>query len=122
MKSIIQLAHDLDTGLSTSQALVDAALERIDAHRTAEGAAYISVDANAARAAANASDRARAAGRVASPLAGLPVSIKDLFDVEGQVTASDPRTGRCVSGNHRRCGGQPIACSGCDPAGAHQHE
>ncbi|MGO4326218.1 amidase, partial [Cupriavidus sp. M-11] len=31
-------------------------------------------------------DQARAAGLVASPLAGLPISIKDLFDVKGQVT------------------------------------
>jgi aspartyl-tRNA(Asn)/glutamyl-tRNA(Gln) amidotransferase subunit A len=87
MKSIVQLAHDLNTGLSTSRALMEAALERIDAHRTSGGVAYISVDADAARAAAAASDRARAAGRVASPLAGLPVSIKDLFDVEGWLSA-----------------------------------
>jgi len=91
MKSIVQLAHDLNTGLSTSRALMEAALERIDAHRTSGGVAYISVDADAARAAAAASDRARAAGRVASPLAGLPVSIKDLFDVDGQITAAGSR-------------------------------
>jgi len=38
------------------------------------------------RAAADAQDRLRQAGYVASPLAGLPVSIKDLFDVAGEQT------------------------------------
>ncbi len=37
-------------------------------------------------AAADAQDRLRRAGYVASPLAGLPVSIKDLFDVAGEVS------------------------------------
>uniref|UniRef100_UPI0003829DBB amidase n=1 Tax=Pseudomonas tolaasii TaxID=29442 RepID=UPI0003829DBB len=38
-----------------------------------------------------ASDLARASGYVPSALAGLPVSIKDLFDVSGQVTAAGSR-------------------------------
>ena len=44
------------------------------------------VDADSARAAADAHDRLRAAGTVLSPLAGIPVSVKDLFDIEGQTT------------------------------------
>src|SRR5581483_339535 len=40
----------------------------------------------AALAAADASDRMRAFGVVPSPLAGLPVSIKDLFDMAGERT------------------------------------
>jgi aspartyl-tRNA(Asn)/glutamyl-tRNA(Gln) amidotransferase subunit A len=88
MKSIRELAADLDAGRTTSVKLVEQALERIEAHRRAGGVAYISVDAKAALASARASDLARAAGFVASPLAGLPVSIKDLFDVCGQVTAA----------------------------------
>ncbi|EJM67408.1 amidase, Asp-tRNAAsn/Glu-tRNAGln amidotransferase A subunit [Pseudomonas sp. GM49] len=86
MQSIAQLAQQLASGQTTSQALVEAVLDRIDAHRKADGAAFISVDVDAAKAAARASDRDRAAGRVPSLLAGLPVSIKDLFDVKGQVT------------------------------------
>ena len=42
----------------------------------------------AARAAAAAADRAVAAGRDPGPLAGLAVSIKDLFDVAGEITAA----------------------------------
>ncbi|WCM92572.1 amidase [Acidovorax sp. NCPPB 2350] len=84
---IRDLAQALAHGTTTSEALVEEALERIAAHRATGGAAYIGeVDAEAARRAARASDLARAAGHVPSPLAGLPVSVKDLFDVRGQVT------------------------------------
>jgi aspartyl-tRNA(Asn)/glutamyl-tRNA(Gln) amidotransferase subunit A len=88
MKPIKELAEDLAKGATTSEALVADALARIDAHRAQGGCAYISVDADSALQAARASDLARAAGYVPSPLAGLPISIKDLFDVTGQVTAA----------------------------------
>jgi aspartyl-tRNA(Asn)/glutamyl-tRNA(Gln) amidotransferase subunit A len=88
MKPISELAQDLAQGHTTSEQLVSQALARIDAHRRQGGHAYISVDADSALHAARASDMARAAGYVPSPLAGLPVSIKDLFDVNGQVTAA----------------------------------
>lgn len=84
--TIAALAADLAAGRTTSLALTEAALARIDAHRRAGGTAFMEVDAPGALAAARAADQARAAGLVASPLAGLPVSIKDLFDVRGQVT------------------------------------
>jgi aspartyl-tRNA(Asn)/glutamyl-tRNA(Gln) amidotransferase subunit A len=88
MKPISELADDLAHGRTTSEQLVGQALARIDAHRSQGGHAYISVDADSALQAARASDLARAAGYVPSPLAGLPVSIKDLFDVTGQITAA----------------------------------
>jgi aspartyl-tRNA(Asn)/glutamyl-tRNA(Gln) amidotransferase subunit A len=47
---------------------------------------FVRVYADVARSAADAQDRLRAAGYVASPLAGIPVSIKDLFDVAGEIT------------------------------------
>ncbi|GCB03981.1 amidase [Ralstonia sp. SET104] len=85
------LAAELAAGRITSVALTEAALERAKAHRAADGAAYVSLDVQAARAMARAADAARAAGNVPSLLAGLPVSIKDLFDVAGQVTAAGSR-------------------------------
>lgn len=88
MNDIAQFAQALADGRTTSEALVKQALARIDAHRAAGGVAYISVDAEGALQAARASDLARASGYVPSALAGLPVSIKDLFDVSGQVTAA----------------------------------
>src|SRR5260370_11231480 len=57
------------------------------AEPSGEGArSFVTVYADSARGAADAQDRLRKAGYVASPLAGLPVSIKDLFDVAGERT------------------------------------
>ena len=84
--TVLSLAEDLAAGRTTSRALIEAALARI-ADPTGEGArTFIKVYSDTARAAADAQDRLRAAGYVASPLAGLPVSIKDLFDVAGERT------------------------------------
>jgi aspartyl-tRNA(Asn)/glutamyl-tRNA(Gln) amidotransferase subunit A len=91
MKTINELAAELACGHTTSETLVNSALERIDNHRENGGCAWISVNAEQALQAARASDMARAAGHVPSPLAGLPVSIKDLFDVSGQVTGAGSR-------------------------------
>jgi aspartyl-tRNA(Asn)/glutamyl-tRNA(Gln) amidotransferase subunit A len=47
---------------------------------------FIKVHREGALAAADASDRLRKAGLVPSPIAGLPISVKDLFDERGEVT------------------------------------
>src|SRR5258708_33248026 len=79
-------AADLAAGRTTSRALVEAALARI-ADPAGEGTrTYTKVYADRARAAAAAQDQLRDAGYTASPLAGLPVSIKDLFDMAGDQT------------------------------------
>jgi aspartyl-tRNA(Asn)/glutamyl-tRNA(Gln) amidotransferase subunit A len=84
--SLAGLADDLATGRKTSAALTEAYLARIE-ERAGEGArAFTRVYRGQALAAAQASDRLRAQGVVPSPLAGIPVSIKDLFDVAGEVT------------------------------------
>ena len=88
MKPIREFAAALAAGRTTSVKLVEQALARITSYREAGGAAYVSVDAEGALASARASDAARAAGHVPSLLSGLPVSIKDLFDVKGQVTTA----------------------------------
>jgi len=84
--TIAELAATLAAGRTSSVQLTEQALAAIEAHRAAGGAAYVEVDAAAALAAARAADQGRAAGLAVSPLAGLPVSVKDLFDVRGQVT------------------------------------
>src|SRR6266446_173988 len=84
--TLAMLAADLGAGRTTSRELVEAALGRL-ADPAGEGVrAFLKVYEREARAAADAQDRLRAAGYVATPLAGLPVSIKDLFDVAGEVT------------------------------------
>ncbi len=84
--TIATLAADLAAGRTTSVELTKQALSRI-ADEHGEGArAFIAVYREAATAAAEASDRQRDFGAVASPLAGIPLSIKDLLDVGGEVT------------------------------------
>lgn len=85
------LRQALAQGATSSRALVQASLERI-ADPAGEGAkTFLYVDAQAALETADEIDRARVAGRCTSPYAGIPVSIKDLFDVSGQVTRAGSR-------------------------------
>ncbi|MFL9872814.1 amidase [Paraburkholderia megapolitana] len=88
---LAQLAADLSAGRTTSRTLVETALERIADPAGQGSTVFMHVDADSARAAADAHDRLRAAGTVLSPLAGIPVSVKDLFDIEGQVTRAGSR-------------------------------
>jgi aspartyl-tRNA(Asn)/glutamyl-tRNA(Gln) amidotransferase subunit A len=85
------LAADLDAGHTTARALVDACLAKI-ADKDGEGArAFLHVDAEAAIEAAEAMDRLREVRAAPSPFAGIPISIKDLFDIKGQVTRAGSR-------------------------------
>jgi aspartyl-tRNA(Asn)/glutamyl-tRNA(Gln) amidotransferase subunit A len=89
--TLASLAADLDAGRTTSRALVDACLARI-ADPQGEGArAFLHVDGEAAIEAAEAMDRLREVRAAPSPFAGIPVSIKDLFDIKGQVTRAGSR-------------------------------
>src|ERR1700759_1059622 len=89
--TLAALAADLETGRSTARALVDACLAKI-ADKDGEGArAFIHVDREAAIAAAEAMDRLRKAHAAPSRFAGIPVSIKDLYDIKGQVTRAGSR-------------------------------
>jgi len=80
------LAEQLVSGETTSRALTEHALSRIEAKDGEGPRAFVRVLREAALAAAEASDRLRKAGVVPSPLAGIPVSVKDLTDVAGYVT------------------------------------
>jgi aspartyl-tRNA(Asn)/glutamyl-tRNA(Gln) amidotransferase subunit A len=89
--TVLELAAALDAGRTTSRALVDEALARI-ADPAGEGRrSFRSVAAASAREAAEAQDRLRRAGYRASPLAGLPISLKDLFDIAGEITLAGSR-------------------------------
>lgn len=91
MITIAALRGRLDRGETTSRALCEEALARI-ADPAGEGArVFTEVFAAGALAAADAADGLRAAGYVASPLAGIPVSVKDLFDVAGSTTRAGSR-------------------------------
>src|SRR5436305_4862312 len=89
--TLASLAADLESGRTTARALVEACLAKI-ADKDGEGPrAFIHVDAEAAIEAASAMDRLRKANAAPSRFAGIPVSIKDLFDIKGQVTRAGSR-------------------------------
>lgn len=86
MWTVAQLGADLAAGRTSSREIVEQALARI-AERDGEGArAFLQVNAEGARAEADFADRLRSRGVRRSPVDGLPVSLKDLFDVAGEVT------------------------------------
>ena len=86
MWTVAQLSADLAAGTTTSRELVERALARI-AEGSGEGErAFLKVYAESARSDADHADRLRCAGVRRSPIEGLPVSLKDLFDVAGDVT------------------------------------
>ncbi|MHB0772831.1 amidase [Bradyrhizobium sp. 5.13L] len=89
--TLAKLAEDLESGRTTSRNLVEACIARI-AHPAGEGQrAFIHVDKDAALAAADAMDGLRKAKAAPSRFAGIPISIKDLFDIKGQVTRAGSR-------------------------------
>src|SRR3954468_6394837 len=89
--ALAELADDLESGRSTARKIVDGCLARI-ADKSGEGArAFIHVDAEAAIEAAEAMDRLRRVNAAPSRYAGIPISIKDLFDIRGQVTRAGSR-------------------------------
>ena len=89
--TLATLADDLDSGRTSARKLVDECLARI-ADTSGEGMrAFIHVDTEAAIEAAEAMDRLREVKAAPSPFAGIPVSIKDLFDINGQVTRAGSR-------------------------------
>jgi len=88
LRPIAALAQELAEGRTTSRKLVEAALARIADAGGEGGRVFTKVHAQGALLAADASDHLRMRGVVPSPLAGLPVSIKDLFDIAGDVTTA----------------------------------
>jgi aspartyl-tRNA(Asn)/glutamyl-tRNA(Gln) amidotransferase subunit A len=86
------LAVELAAGRTSSRALTQACLDRIT-DKGGEGArTFLHVDQQAALRTAEAMDLLRSAGGAPTPYAGIPIAIKDLFDVAGQLT----RAGSCA--------------------------
>ncbi|HWM41056.1 MAG TPA: amidase family protein, partial [Burkholderiales bacterium] len=91
MWTVAQLAADLAAARTTSRRLTEQALARI-ADPAGEGSrAFIKLYSESALADADVSDRLRKAGVRRSPVDGLPVSLKDLYDVAGEVTRAGSR-------------------------------
>src|SRR6266436_7293572 len=91
LPTLLALADDLEAGRTSARKLVEECLAKI-ADPAGEGRrAFIHVDKDAALDAADAMDSLRKANAAPSRFAGIPVSIKDLFDIKGQVTRAGSR-------------------------------
>jgi aspartyl-tRNA(Asn)/glutamyl-tRNA(Gln) amidotransferase subunit A len=87
MRTLSQSVHDLATG-TASRLLVEDCLARI-ADAAGQGRrTFLKVHADQARAAADYIDTLRRHGAAPSRFAGIPVSVKDLFDIAGDVTTA----------------------------------
>ncbi|MEM7325602.1 MAG: amidase [Actinomycetota bacterium] len=86
--TIRQLSAGLADGSVTAATLVAECLKRIAAPDGEGGRAFLSVAAETATETAAAYDGIRAAGGTLPPFAGIPVAVKDLADIAGQVTTA----------------------------------
>jgi aspartyl-tRNA(Asn)/glutamyl-tRNA(Gln) amidotransferase subunit A len=78
----------IDSGATTSRALVESCLERAAATFGEGTRTFVHLFADGARAEADAIDRKRRAGIWTGALGGIPVSVKDLFDIRGLPTTA----------------------------------
>ena len=86
-----ELAALIDERAISSVQVVDACLDQLD-RLEPDLNAFVTVTADAARAAAEAADAEIAQGRYRGPLHGVPVSLKDLFFTAGLRTTGGSKT------------------------------
>jgi aspartyl-tRNA(Asn)/glutamyl-tRNA(Gln) amidotransferase subunit A len=86
-RTILDAAAGLRDGRWSSADIVDASLNAIHSHNTRTNA-FIRIDEDAARLGAHTADVDRKRGTDKGPLHGIPISIKDLYDIEGQPTTA----------------------------------
>ncbi|MGH7057064.1 MAG: amidase family protein, partial [Acetobacteraceae bacterium] len=91
MRTIGEAAARLGSATLTARTLVEECLAKIEDPAGEGGQVFRIVYAEKARAMAGAIDALRRAGRAPSPYAGIPISIKDLFDVAGETTPAGSR-------------------------------
>jgi aspartyl-tRNA(Asn)/glutamyl-tRNA(Gln) amidotransferase subunit A len=96
LQTITRVARALKAREVTAEAVVEGCLEQIAQRNTAINA-FITVLADEAREAARVADREIGDGRYRGPLHGVPLSVKDLFDMRGTTTTAASR----VRAEHR---------------------
>jgi len=79
-------AQEVAAGRVSIRGLVEHCLAKIAENSEDAARVFIELDKDAAYRAADRQDQLRQQGRQASRFAGLPFSVKDLFDIEGQKT------------------------------------
>ena len=88
VETLDQLADQLEAGTTTARDLTEGCLARIEDESGEGSRVFLMADAEGAIEQADYIDSMRRKGRAPSRYAGIPVSLKDLFDVAGQVTAA----------------------------------
>ena len=84
--TLARLLEEMDSGQLKATELVERCFRRIDEDDDANAQIYTRRFDKTARAEADAIDRLREAGLAAGQLAGLPIALKALFDVRGEIT------------------------------------
>lgn len=85
--TLTELGQGLAEKSLSSREIVESYLERI-ARGNDRLNAFVAVYAEEALKLASAADQARAAGLPQGPLAGLPIGLKDLIEIEGRITTA----------------------------------
>jgi len=93
MRPLIDLARALADGRESATSLIEASLQAIKDPKGQGEVVFLDVFEADARQEAEAIDRLRASGRAQSPLAGVPLAVKALFDVEGRTTTAGALAG-----------------------------
>ena len=121
--TLASLADDLESGRTTARKLVEECLVRI-ADPDRRGPADLHPCRQGSRACGGGSDgRLRKANAAPSRFAGIPVSIKDLFDIKGQVTRAGSRALEDSAPARRgRAGGGAAAARRLHRDRPHQHD
>ncbi|HYW92672.1 MAG TPA: amidase [Gammaproteobacteria bacterium] len=85
-KTVAGIAAEVREGRRSAEAVLAECLTRIDDPAGEGAAVFREVSRTTARATATVVDQLHAAGVPLPPLAGVPISVKDLFDVSGERT------------------------------------
>ena len=91
MPILIELQRRLSAGETTARGLVEESLAKIEAPKGEGRRAFLTVYAERARNEADLIDSARTKGVPLPAFAGVPISIKDLFDTAGEPTRAASR-------------------------------
>jgi aspartyl-tRNA(Asn)/glutamyl-tRNA(Gln) amidotransferase subunit A len=114
--SLTALARLLERGETSSRAIVEACLARIDA-LDPHLHAFVDVYRDDALASADAADRERRTKSARGPLAGLPIAVKDLFHIEGRQTTAGSKSWLGRISNHTATAVERLIAVGTIPLG-----
>jgi len=89
--TLARLLDEMHSGQRHATELLESCFERIEAAHDANAQIYTRWFDKTARAEADAIDRLREAGLAGGQLAGLPIALKALFDVKGEITHAGSR-------------------------------